>query len=310
MAKTINRQPYPRKADSPLAKSELFPKMNPPIPRPALQKAIENAFLRTKKTKTGESRKIPDNPEKLVKLCLKHLKERTDPIIGTSFYTQLSIDELFDMDAIPHEMQRLRMRIGEYYQFLLVELMRVAKENGNSSIIQVFDGLQEGDVFADIKPPNFDRNLRLYISVKKSSDTVGGQDFGDAVKRLEKVAKADKNLSFPYLCVVAIGTPDKGKILSYEESRTIRYNKDGHPYSENCELWMPGFIFPYVTGLSAIEIYKESLNYIDTHMPFYSLKFREECTESVKEAFVKLGISDNTGIINKEEFFKLVAHEN
>jgi len=31
------------------------------------------------------------------------------------------------------------------------------------------------------------------------------------------------------------------------------------PYSLNCEVWGPGFIYPYITGLDALEIYRHSI---------------------------------------------------
>jgi hypothetical protein len=58
-----------------------------------------------------------------------------------------------------------------------------------------------------------------------------------------------------------------------------------------------------------LEIYKESLKYAEKHMPFYSLKFRKECAELLKDAFIKLGIADSKGVINKDKFFDFVAQE-
>jgi hypothetical protein len=193
MAKGI-RQPYPREDGSLLAKQALFPKMNPPVPLPALQQAIERAFKRAKKRKTGDESAVPSSPEELVRICLKHIEEKADPVLGTSFYTQLDLTEIFEMDAIPHEMQRQRMKIGVFYQDLLIEPMREAIRNGNSNILQAFDDAREGDVVADMKTPGFDKNLRLYISVKKSSDTVGGQDVSGVIRRLESIIKSEKNL--------------------------------------------------------------------------------------------------------------------
>ena len=314
MAKRSPRQPYPREDDSPLAKKDLFPKMSSPLPLDIVKNAIENAFIRSRLTKTGNIRIYPDSPSDLVKICIQHLKERADPVLGVHFYSQLDSGDIFDMDAVPHEMQRLRMQIGVFYQYLLIELMRASMEynrtNGHhSNFVQVFDGMREGDITADINPPSFPRGLRLYISVKKSYDTVGGQDIPGVIARLEGLAKTEKNLTSPYLCVIAVATPDKGKILSYDKGRIVKNNQDGHPHSENCEVWMPDFIYPYITGRHAVEIYAEALKYIEMHMPFYSLKFRQECTELLKKEFIILGITDKNGIVNKEKFFKFVAGE-
>lgn len=302
------RQPYLRDSGSLLSLSTMYPKPSP-LPIDALHTAIKTAFARSLKTKKGNLKKIPDTPDKLVSLCLKHLKERTDPIVGTGFYSHISAEEIFDMDAISHEMQRQRMQIGVFYQYLIIALMEASRENGNAHIIRVSDGTREGDVVADIKPPGCEPGLRLYMSVKKSADTVGGQDVEDVIKRLEKVAKQEKNLTSPYLCVIAVATPPNGKIQSYESSRAVRYNQDGHPYSENCEVWTPGFIYPFISGRSAIEVYIESMKFIDSHMPFNSLKYREECNRLLKNKLIEMGLSNPEGIVIKEKLFKYIAHE-
>ncbi|WAC05233.1 MAG: hypothetical protein OS112_00990 [Methanoregula sp.] len=306
--KVDTRQPYPRDSGSLLSSSTMYPKPTP-LPIESLHTAIKSAFERALKTKKGKQKKIPDTPDKLVSLCLKHLKERTDPIIGTDFYTHLRAEEIFDMDAISHEMQRQRMQIGVFYQFLIIALMEASRQNGNIHIIRASDGTREGDVLADLKPPGCEVGLRLYMSVKKSADTVGGQDVEGVVKRLERVAKQEKNLTSPYLCVIAIATPQNGRIQSYDNSRSVKYNQDGYPYSENCEVWTPGFIYPFISGRSAIEIYSESMKFIDANMPFNSLKYREECNRLLKNKLIEMGISNSEGMVVKEKLFEYVAHE-
>lgn len=74
--------------------------------------------------KQGARSPLPDNPPELVKLCLTHLRERSDPILSASFLSQCQAEEVFELDAIPHEMQRHRMKIGVFYQYLVIELMR------------------------------------------------------------------------------------------------------------------------------------------------------------------------------------------
>lgn len=302
------RQPYLRDSGSLLSLSSMYPKPSP-LPIEALDNAIKKAFERSLTTKKGNRRTVPDTPEKLVSLCLKHLKERTDPIVGTGFYSNISAEEIFDMDAISHEMQRQRMQIGVFYQYLIIELMEASRQNGNKHIIRVSDGSREGDVIADIKPLGCEPGLRLYMSVKKSADTVGGQDVEGVIKRLERIAKQEKNLTSPYLCVIAVATPPNGKIQSYEISRSVRYNQDGHPYSENCEVWTPGFIYPFISGRSAIEIYVESMKFIDSHMPFNSLKYRGECNNLLKKKLIEMGLSTQEGVIIKEKLFEYIAHE-
>lgn len=305
MARNPRMQTYPRNNETLLAKDVLFPKPKP-LPQIFIDKAIKNAFIRIGKNKRGEIKKVYKTPEELVNLCIKHLKTRSDPILNHLFFPEFNAIEIFDMDAIAYEMQRQRMTIGLYYQYLMVELIKVAKQSGKTNIINVFDGTQEGDVVADIQTPKFDNNLRIYMSVKKSEDTVGGQDFPGVVRRLENVAKSEKNLTSPYICVIAIATPTRGKFCSYHEGRRIKCNREGQPYSLDCEVWMPGFIYPYLTGLRPIAIYKESIKIAKQYIPFYTLKVRKEAGELLKQKFIDMGICDLEGKIDPEAFFNFV----
>jgi hypothetical protein len=307
MSEKGNFQNYDRQPDL-RAQSYLFPKLDPALTIEEINDAIKEAIDRTRKNKKGEERETHDTPEKLVKACLKHLRERNDPIIGPSFYSGLKALEVFEMDEVPHEMQRYRMLIGVFYQYLLISLTYRAAAK-KSHFMKVFDGVRQGDVVADVTTPKSDKGLRLYISVKKSIDTVGGQDMGDAIKRLEKIAKDDKNINMPYLCVVAIATPERGKITSYDKSRQMRKDTNGRHYSLNSELWLPGFLYPYVTGRSAVEIYQLASASVAKHFPFYSLKFRKECSELLHKELINLGIATKEGVITKDKFFQYVAKE-
>lgn len=241
---------YPRQGDTLLADPSLFPRAKP-LSIEIITEAVDRAFLRCKQKKSGEEKVQADTPEKLVELCIEHLRTRSDPILSSYFVSQCDVDDLFAFDAVSHEMQRHRMSIGIFYQFLLLELMR---RRWN-----VFDGYHEGDIVADIDTPGFLKGLRLFMSVKKSVDTVGGQDVGGVINRLENMAKQEKNLTRPYLCVLCIATPSGGKLASYEEDRYMRCRKDKSPYSLNCEFWGPGFIFPYTTGRRHDCIYPQPL---------------------------------------------------
>ena len=200
----IRIQNYPRRADY-LAKDSLFSRPKAPITSDQLSEAISRAFERSFKDKRGNVTELTQSPDDLVELCLQHLKERSDPILSPYFLSQCELEEIFELDAIAHEMQRHRMRIGVFYQYLLIELMRLRFRN-------VADGKREGDAEVEIDTPSFSKGLRLFISVKKSSDTVGGQDVGGVIRRLEGVALEDKNLTRPYLCVVCFATPQRGII--------------------------------------------------------------------------------------------------
>ena len=300
-------QPYPREEKMLLAAYSLFPICSPPLPNKKIVSAIEKAFDRARRNKVGNIRKPPSTPIELVNLCLKHLKTRSDPILGTFFYSSCEVHEIFELDAISHEMQRQRMNLGVFYQYLIIELMRGSSRMRNSNIEAVFDGSREGDVVADIKTPGFTQGVRIYASVKKSADTVGGQDVPGVIKRLEGGAKAEKNLTRPYLCVFCYATPPGGKIRSYTASRSVRYNNEGHPFSENCESWEPGFIFPFISGRSAIDVYKFSIGRISEYFPFYSIHFKNECAALLKQKLESLRLVNSKGKIDPSKFLKFIT---
>lgn len=292
-------QGYPREVDQILAAHSLFPRLSPKMSEAILGKAIDSAFARCVSNKQGKLKPVADSPEKLVTECLRHLKERSDPILSPSFVSQLEVGDLFELDAVSHEMQRHRMTIGVFYQFLILELMR---QNG----WQVFDGSREGDIVADVDTPGFSKGLRLYMSVKKSKDTVGGQDVSGVIRRLESLAKEEKNLTRPYLCVLCVATPAKGKIQTFEADRLVKRNREGHYLSLNCEYWGPGFIFPYVTGRAAVEIYTMAIKRVANYLPFRSLKFREECGQLLKRKLVALGLIKTDNRIDPVKFLHFV----
>jgi hypothetical protein len=291
----IKMQPYPRRDDY-LAEEFLFPRPSKPLSEEKLEKAIVTAFERCLKDKRGNVTVPAQTPEELVRMCIAHLKERSDPILSPYFLSQCRIDEIFELDAVAHEMQRHRMRVGVFYQFLIIELLRSRFKN-------VLDGKREGDAETEIDTPKFDKGLRLFISVKKSADTVGGQDVSGVIRRLEAVALEDKNLTRPYLCVVCFATPQRGIILPYEKARAVKRNRDGHPYSPNCEVWSPGFVFPFVSGLDASDVYKAALKKVGQYLPFHSLAQREVCGRLLATELERLGfVNPTTKRIDPQKF--------
>jgi len=262
-----------------------------------IKNAIDAAFERCKMKKTGEKKKIIYTPIELVDMCMKHLRERSDPIISPHFLSQCDAEDIFEYDAVSHEMQRHRMTIGVFYQYLILELMR--------GRWPVFDGTREGDVVADIATPDFAPGLRVYMSVKKSGDTVGGQDFGGVVRRLENEAKQEKNLTRPYLCVMCIATPPKGLLRGYDD-RKIKCTQTGSPYSLNCEIWGPGFVYPYLTGRDAIEVYLQAIKRVAGHLPFMTIKNREKCSRLLKAKLKGLGLLDASGKVQPKKFMLFI----
>lgn len=287
-------QPYPReKGGGLLADDSLFPPPDSPISEAALLQAVDGAFARCIKDKKGDAKPLPDSPEQLVELCIRHLRERSDPVLSPYFVGQLKAEDLFELDAVSHEMQRHRMSIGVFYQYLILELMRLRWP--------VFDGSREGDIVADMDTPGFESGIRVYMSVKKSKDTVGGQDIGGVIRRLEALPKEEKNLTRPYLCVLCVATPSKGKLHGYDD-RQIKCNKDGQPFSLNCEYWGPGFIFPYVTGWSPVAVYRNAYKQVANYFPFMSLRYREECAVLLRERLDEMALLDSDGTVNPEKF--------
>ena len=304
-----NRQPYPREAGSLIAACSLFPPHSPALSDDIIIEAIDAAFDRTSRDRVGNIRKVKSTPAELVKTCISHLKKRTDPILGVYFYTFCEVEDIFELDAIPHEMQRQRMNMGVFYQYLTIELMKKAHQTKRTSVEAVFDGEREGDVVAEIKTPGFASGIRIYASVKKSSDTVGGQDVPGVIRRLEAVAKTGKNITRPYLCVFCYATPPAGVIREYKDSRSVRCNNEGHPFSENCESWEPGFIFPFICGRQPVDIYRLAIKRIGNYLPFYTLKHKQECSRLLKKEFVKMGLVDNNGKLDQTKFINFITKE-
>lgn len=291
-------QPYPREGQSLLSANSLFPRKTPAITAKDLEATVDLAFQRCIKNKKGDARIHQETPQSIVASTVKHLKERSDPILSPYFLGLLKAEDIFELDAVSYEMQRHRMTIGVFYQYLILELMRKSWH--------VFDGSREGDVVADIDAPDFHKGLRLYMSVKKSKDTVGGQDVSGVIRRLESEAKAEKNLSRPYLCVIAIATPSKGKLKGYDD-RTTKADKSGKAYSLNCEFWGPGFIFPYITGLEAIEIYITAIRLVSNYLPFMTLKFKTECSILLQKELEKLDLLDSENKIDQHKYLKFIV---
>lgn len=236
----IKIQPYPRREDF-LADDALFAPPERGLDAARLSAAVERAFTRCLTDKTGTAVEVRTTPEELVERCIMHLKQRSDPILSTYFLAQCDIEEIFELDAIAHEMQRHRMRIGVFYQYLLIELLRTRFRT-------VADGKREGDVEFELTPRSFSKGLRIFMSVKKSSDTIGGQDVGGMIRRLESLALEDKNLTRPYLCVVCYATPNRGVVSSYHNGRTMRRNRDGYPYSPNLRCGVQDLYFRTLQG--------------------------------------------------------------
>ena len=121
------RQPYPRESGDLLAARSLLPSRRPPLTQKDILAAIQAAYDRAQRNRVGKPLHVSSTPKELVQICIEHLKERSDPILSPHFYSLCDPGEIFDLDAISYEMQRQRMKIGVFYQFLIIALMRTAQ---------------------------------------------------------------------------------------------------------------------------------------------------------------------------------------
>ncbi len=139
-------------------------------------------------------------------------------------------------------LQKERMNSAWRYQFFVVEC--AAKTGRFKNISDV--GTAEADFNATISFKD-GNSLNLYVSVKNRSNTLGGQDWPKAIQALEQVAALDMNKTNPYLCVFGI-TMDRGQRYRKIEKKT------GRLYSENTEIWLSDFFWPFFTNFSYEEI--------------------------------------------------------
>ncbi|MFH0914251.1 MAG: hypothetical protein V1849_03060, partial [Chloroflexota bacterium] len=113
-------------------------------------------------------------------------------------------------------------------------------------------GLKEADFNAVIKYKDLPGKLAIYVSVKNRSNTMGGQDWPKAIAALETEASLDKNRISEYICVFGI-TIERGDRLIKRQQKTKR------PYSDNTELWLSDFFWPFFANYSYEEIVKAIL---------------------------------------------------
>jgi len=102
----------------------------------------------------------------------------------------------------------------------------------------------------------------------------------------------------------------KGRGLTqvYEESRIVRCKDDGSPYSPNCEVWYPGFIYPFVCGREANDVYREALKQVGQYLPFNTLAHRAECAALLADELKKLGVvSQSTNRIDPQRFQDFIS---
>ena len=183
--------------------------------------------------------------------------------------------------------------------------MQITSRRAKSPIQWATGGEREGDLRAELRTPLDKRGIRLYGSVKKHIQTVGGQDIRSAIQRLEKQAHQAQDLTCPYLCVYMIANPIPGK-TSYEESRFTGRNRDGDPHSPNAEIWGPEFIFPYISGHQPWTIFKLAWDVWGKERPYYTLKHRRETTRLLMAKLHQLGLVGKGGKLDADALLKAI----
>ena len=87
----------------------------------------------------------------------------------------------------------------------------------------------------------------------------------------------------------------------------MKCKQDGSPYSDNCEVWYPDFVFPYITGWSVLDLYKEISEIVEEYLPFNTLIYRSEAGALLRTELVKKSILAPTDEhMSKEQFFQLL----
>ncbi len=141
-------------------------------------------------------------------------------------------------------LQKERMNSGWRYQYLAVDCARHSRRFRSVSDI----GAAEADFNAVIDFQDKAKDaLTLYVSVKNRRNTMGGQDWPKAIRALETVAMNDKNRVGPYCCIFGIAM-DRGNRHIKREQKT------GRTYSDNTEVWLSDFFWPFFSNYSYEEI--------------------------------------------------------
>jgi len=190
-------------------------------------------------------------------------------------------------------LQKQRMNSGWRYQSLAKDC---AIESGRfRSVSDVNSTEADFNVVTDYIENNIDP-LTIYVSVKNRINTLGGQDWPKAIHALEHVARNDKNRQGPYLCVFGI-VMDRG-------TRTIkREGKSKRAHSENTEVWLSDFFWPFFSNNSYDEImsavldvlldkYPDHGKSINIELPDYFISsFGEFCKK--KDLINDIGVFDD-----------------
>lgn len=254
-----NVQPYPRIADENSKENGLLDvsklvSHKHKLTHDEMSVIILGAIEKANQKSSRESISVPENAgleeirkahRKAGKDLFRYFKKYSDDPASTAHllngkhYKEVGVEQFRN-----RMLQKGRMNSGWRYQFLLLDC---AKQNRRFKGVSDL-GQAEADFNALIdfvdsgKAP-----LSLYVSVKNRRNTLGGQDWPQAISALEKMAKNDRNRVGPYCCVFGIAI-DRGQ-------RHIKISqKTGQPHSVNTEVWLSDFLWPFFANYSYEEI--------------------------------------------------------
>jgi hypothetical protein len=316
MAKTpkIIAQPYPRILDenSPfygcLDDSTLQPHSNQ-IPVEDLKALIRAAIETANKKSSREILSIPANAtaeeidqiyERQGRELFKYFKKYVGDPASTAYQIYGKNYRVVGVEQFRNRtLQKERMNSGWRYQYLAVDCARSSKRFRTISDI----GAAEGDFNAIIEFADKTKNaLRLYVSVKNRSNTMGGQDWPKAIQALENVAKTDKNAAGPYCCVFGIAM-DRGTRYIKRRQKT----KDA--YSINTEVWLSDYFWPFFANYSYEEIMTLVLDVLISSQQANNLPTEVEIPDKLLDTFGQrcfdLGLVNEAG--NFHDPYRLVS---
>lgn len=308
----ITTQSYPRIEDSNRSDvgcvddTQLIPHQKKFVDE-EFKQLIREAILYAGQKSRREILQIPSNaaPAEIEKLLVREGKELFryfhkyvgDPAatahqLHGKHYRNVAIEQFRN-----RTLQKERMNSGWRYQRLSV---RAAQASGRFKSVSDISAA-EGDFTAVIEFLDGKRQLNLYVSVKNRRNTMGGQDWPKAIAALERHAQQDKNRVGPYCCVFGIAM-DRGQRYIKVDQRT------GRPHSDNTEIWLSDYFWPFFTNTTYEEIMRLVLEVLTEDHSAAALSTEVEVPETLIESFGSqcrtASLIDENGFFNDP--FKLV----
>lgn len=265
-----------------------------------LKRLIREAILYAGQKSRREILQIPTDatPQEIEKLLLREGKELFryfhkyvgDPAATAHQLHNKNFRKVAVEQFRNRTLQKERMNSGWRYQRLSV---RAAQSSGRFKSVSDISAA-EGDFTAVIEFVNDNRQLNLYVSVKNRRNTMGGQDWPKAIAALERHAQQDKNRVGPYCCVFGIAM-DRGHRYVKVDQRT------GRPHSDNTEIWLADFFWPFFTNTPYEEIMRLTLEVLTEDHIAAALSTEIELPETLIESFGSQ--CRNANLIDENGFF-------